>query len=61
MYTMCRLVMGRESIDLDKLTESMTDWYTQLQLAGASLSNPDETEFSLGEIIAAPFDVDSKM
>lgn len=47
-------VMGHESIDLDKLTESMTEWYSQF---------PPEPLLGLsaGEIIAAPFDVDGKM
>jgi hypothetical protein len=53
--------MGRESIELDKLTDSMTEWYTQLQMAGAASTNPLDNEFDVGDIIAAPFDVDSKM
>jgi len=47
--------MGKESIDLDKLTEAMTEWYSQ------TIANPDGEDFNIGDIIAAPFDVDEKM
>jgi len=46
-------VVGRESIELDKLSDMMTEHYRG--------SPPEDTIFNVDDIVAAPFDYDSKM
>lgn len=48
------LVRGRDSIELDKLTETMTEWYSKTPAE-------ESPSLSIGEIVAAPFEVDGKM
>ncbi|ODM99995.1 Tudor and KH domain-containing protein [Orchesella cincta] len=48
-------VVGRDSVELDKLCESMTDYYS-------GQNEPrDENQFNVGDIVAAPFEVDGKI
>lgn len=47
--------MGRDSIELDKLCDTMTDYYH------AHPNDRSEPQFNVGDIVAAPFEVDGKM
>ncbi|CAL8089336.1 unnamed protein product [Orchesella dallaii] len=48
-------VVGRDSIELDKLCESMTDFYS-------GRNEPrEDSQFNVGDIVAAPFEVDCKI
>jgi tudor domain-containing protein 2 len=50
--------VGQESIELDKLGDIMTDFYHREYPRD---SDEPETDFAVGDIVAAPFQLDDKM